>query len=151
MANYTYCVRIVSDILDDEGHLGDMNLWRDFGCCKWCKHSAALHVRARLAPDFRLSAKVLKEKPEGYVEPERRPRPERPARREGGEGRGNREGGNGFGGNRENREGGNGFGNRDNHEGEGERRSYPRRDERFGHETRRPRDPEADGARLRRN
>jgi polyribonucleotide nucleotidyltransferase len=27
---------------------------------------------------FKLSAKVLKEKPEGYVEPERRPRPERP-------------------------------------------------------------------------
>ena len=26
---------------------------------------------------FKLSAKVLKEKPEGYVEPERRPRPER--------------------------------------------------------------------------
>ena len=79
---------------------------------------------------FRLSAKVLKEKPEGYVEPERRPRPERPARREGNDGeRGSRPA--------------------------GERREYPRRDERFGHETRRPqnfnRDPEADGARLRRN
>ncbi len=73
---------------------------------------------------FRLSAKVLKEKPEGYVEPERRPRPDR-----GGD-RGSRP-------------------QRDSHEG-GERRSYPRHDERFGHETRRPRDPEADGARLRR-
>ena len=31
---------------------------------------------------FKLSAKVLKEKPEGYVEPERRPRPERPERGE---------------------------------------------------------------------
>ena len=77
---------------------------------------------------FRLSAKVLKEKPEGYVEPERRPRPERPARP-------NREGNDGERGSRP----------------AGERREYPRRDERFGHETRRPRDPEADGARLRRN
>ena len=65
---------------------------------------------------FRLSARVLKEKPDGYVEPERRPRPERGERR-------------------------------DNREG----RSYPRHDERFGHETRRPRDPESDGARLKRN
>ena len=31
---------------------------------------------------FKLSAKVLKEKPEGYTEPERRPRPERPERSE---------------------------------------------------------------------
>ena len=31
---------------------------------------------------FKLSAKVLKEKPEGYTEPERRPRPERPERGE---------------------------------------------------------------------
>ena len=31
---------------------------------------------------FKLSAKVLKEKPEGYVEQERRPRPERPERGE---------------------------------------------------------------------
>ena len=31
---------------------------------------------------FKLSAKVLKEKPEGYVEPERRPRPERGERDE---------------------------------------------------------------------
>ena len=31
---------------------------------------------------FKLSAKVLKEKPEGYAEPERRPRPERPERGE---------------------------------------------------------------------
>ena len=31
---------------------------------------------------FKLSAKVLKEKPEGYVEPERRPRPERGERPE---------------------------------------------------------------------
>ena len=66
---------------------------------------------------FKLSAKVLKEKPDGYQEPERRPRPERGPRPEGGNGN----------------------------------RQYPRRDERFGHETRRPRDPEADGARLRRN
>ena len=31
---------------------------------------------------FKLSAKVLKEKPEGYAEPERRPRPERGERDE---------------------------------------------------------------------
>ena len=31
---------------------------------------------------FKLSARVLKEKPEGYVEPERRPRPERGDRRD---------------------------------------------------------------------
>ena len=31
---------------------------------------------------FKLSAKVLKEKPEGYVEPERRPRPDRERRTE---------------------------------------------------------------------
>lgn len=58
---------------------------------------------------FKLSAKVLKEKPEGYVEPERRPRPERGERPE-----------------------------RSNRGERGEQRSYPRRDERFGHETRRP-------------
>ena len=56
-----------------------------------------------------MSAKVLKEKPEGYVEPERRPRPERGERPE-----------------------------RSNRGERGEQRSYPRRDERFGHETRRP-------------
>ena len=69
---------------------------------------------------FKLSAKALKDKPEGYQEPERRPRPERGPRPEGAP------------------------------RGEGNRQ-YPRRDERFGHETRRPRDPEADGARLKRN
>ena len=69
---------------------------------------------------FKLSAKALKEKPEGYQEPERRPRPERGPRPEGAP------------------------------RAEGNRQ-YPRRDERFGHETRRPRDPEADGARLKRN
>ncbi|MBQ7209880.1 MAG: polyribonucleotide nucleotidyltransferase [Paludibacteraceae bacterium] len=72
---------------------------------------------------FKLSARALKEKPEGYVEQERRPRPERGERRDN-----NR------------REG------HENHE----HRAYPRHDERFGHETRRPNDPEADGARLRR-
>lgn len=56
---------------------------------------------------FKLSAKVLKEKPEGYVEPERRPRPERTQRSD----------------------------NR-----------FPRREERA---PRTPRDPEADGCRLR--
>ena len=65
---------------------------------------------------FKLSARALKDKPEGYQEPERRPRPER--RQE--EGTAHR----------------------------GERRVFPRHDERFGHETRRPQDPEADGARL---
>ena len=65
---------------------------------------------------FKLSARALKDKPEGYQEPERRPRPER--RQE--EGNAHR----------------------------GERRVFPRHDERFGHETRRPQDPEADGARL---
>ena len=72
---------------------------------------------------FKLSARALKEKPEGYVEPERRPRPERGERRD------------------QNRHEGH-----ENHE----HRAYPRHDERFGHETRRPNDPEADGARLRR-
>ena len=56
---------------------------------------------------FKLSAKVLKEKPEGYVEPERRPRPERTQRSD----------------------------NR-----------FPLREERA---PRTPRDPEADGCRLR--
>ena len=41
---------------------------------------------------FKLSARILKEKPEGYVEPERKPRPERGERR-GGERRDDRRGG----------------------------------------------------------
>lgn len=68
---------------------------------------------------FRLSARALKEKPEGYQEPERRPRQDRQNRS-------------------------------DNKNNGGEKRAYPRHDERFGHESRRPQDPEADGARLKR-
>ena len=68
---------------------------------------------------FRLSARALKEKPEGYQEPERRPRQDRQNRG-------------------------------DNKNNGGEKRAYPRHDERFGHESRRPQDPEADGARLKR-
>ena len=52
---------------------------------------------------YRLSMRALLPKPEGYVEPERRQRPERGPRREGGNGGPRREGGRG-----PRREGGNG-------------------------------------------